>query len=429
MTTPDNPFDPRDHAACDPDRRRFLGLSFAAAAALAGLPGFAQDDDMPWLDHGDSRVKATAEQYRRQPSYDTFLTWTDELIKYGDYPQARQNLKWIDGYREKWGNYERRILDLRRLVTFKDLEMTLVVPGDLHTPPGYTTFQRRLDRAGCRPYFPLACPQNITDVVPNFSVTVENSPEQKARPDAMGNHIVFAMPVAGQDMTIKARWRSRPTRYRLALDRYEDGPLPESVRKYLGVSRGRSLDDQLPVIDPEGPLAQKWASEAKTGSGVETLRNLFAVYNQVTPYNGARPAPGEVSYSEEIIKYGGGSCEQDTMAYCAIARAAGIPARMVRGLALRMSRLDEPNQHTVPEFYLRGLGWIIPDWAEPLWVARWNYAPRYRYQSMGSRDRYAGTFLDGIDGSTIWTETHGEWLDDGESVFFDLSKSSKNEGL
>lgn len=426
MTTPDNPFDPRDHAACDPDRRRFLGLSFAAAAALAGLPGFAQDDDKPWLDHGDSRVKATAEQYRRQPSYNTFLAWTDELIKYGDYPQARQNLKWIDGYREKWGNYERRILDLRRMLTFKDLEMTLVVPGDLHTPPGYTTFNKMLDRAGCRPYFPLACPQNITDVVPNFSVTVENSPEQKAQPDSLGNHIVFAMPVPGQDMTIKARWRSRPTHYRLALDRYEDGPLPASASKYLGVSRGRSIDDDLPFIDPAGPLAQKWANEARTASADETLRNLMDVFHQaMQPAIGATP---QAAHSEEILRDGGVTCGQLAIACCAIARAAGVPARMVRGLSLKMSRQNDPAQHTITEYYVKGLGWIVPELDAPLWQTLWNYAPRFRHENH-NQGFFAGMYLDGIDGSTIWTETRGEWLDDGESVFFDLSKSSKNEGL
>jgi hypothetical protein len=394
-------------------RRETLAAGIAAlASTLVPRVGRAATP-LEKLNLTDAAVKRAQQQYLRDKTVDSFLTWTELLRDWGDYPQVRENLKQLLPYKAQWGRHDGRIVSIWRDVSFKDYQLTFTV-----RPDEIESMLQRHRNDG--PWLVFALPQAITHYVPHARAAVENVAVQEWRTGWLGNKLLYVQPQPGVDPVVKCEWRCNPVHYRLDLPKWDPSPLPEDVKKHLG----RTYRDGTPtsglMIDPEGPICQRLVADLKTDNAPEALHRMFKLHVSMT-WNEA-PAEGDI-HTELLFTKGPGHCAQGTVRSCAMARALGIPARMVRGWSVKVGHakvgewLQGTEQHSWPEFYLHGLGWCALDGGQPMWMARWPYGPRFRHEHDGPDHRLA-MGLDRVRNDTMSKRIVGEWLEDGESKLF-----------
>lgn len=187
-----------------------------------------------------------------------------------------------------------------------------------------------------------------------------------------GTRYVEARQRAGTDLWIVQQVTMRPHSWRSKLSQANAGSLPEAVRKYLGNSdyRGRKG-----AVDPAGPLARSLASQLRGANPTQTVENVFRYITTQVPWKDI-PENGHLT-SEGCLELKKGSCTPRSFAAIAILRAAGIPARAIRGHSAISPTNPHASAHTIPQFYLSGIGWMDADFDRPVWTPRTNFLRMY----------------------------------------------------
>jgi transglutaminase-like putative cysteine protease len=171
----------------------------------------------------------------------------------------------------------------------------------------------------------------------------------KERRDRHENRLLEIHPHPGQTLTIVATVDLWPHDVSAELGKVT-GTVPSELAGYLGASAG---------IDASNRTAQAFVETVRGQTLTERARSVMLHVNRTLKYGVAGSPPGMDSGADCIAR-GGGHCESLSMAVCVYLRAAGIPARMIRGQSAIVGVEGVMKQHTVPEYYLPGIGWR--DW-------------------------------------------------------------------
>lgn len=173
------------------------------------------------------------------------------------------------------------------------------------------------------------------------------------------------------EVFVTAKVTLSPHSWKTHLHKVTDEAFPPELRWYL---RKGEYEGNPKAIDPTGPLAKQLAAELKGASHVETVENVLQYITENTPWEHSPENAGPSS--EACLQAKRGSCTPRTFAATAILRAAGIPARAVRGFGLSTKlgpNTNPPLAHTLLQFYLPGLGWLDADFRPPFWSPRVDY--------------------------------------------------------
>lgn len=218
----------------------------------------------------------------------------------------------------------------------------------------------------------LAIPQQDPVVQKSVEVNLEGLRRWsfKTSEDGM-RYIEAVLTPKDEDVYVTAKVTLSPHSWKPHLHKVTQEPFPPELKRYLGKGE---YDENPEAIDPTGSLAKKLAVELKGNSPVETIENVMKYVAENIPWEHA--PENAVPSSETCLEVKRGSCSPRTFAATAILRAAGIPARAVRGFSLSTKlgpNTSPPLAHTLLQFYLPGLGWIDADFRPPFWSPRVDY--------------------------------------------------------
>ncbi|MGE5606384.1 MAG: transglutaminase-like domain-containing protein [Bacteroidota bacterium] len=132
-------------------------------------------------------------------------------------------------------------------------------------------------------------------------------------------------------------------------------------------------------------LAQKLTSGCNTQ--LEKAKKIFYYINKTLEY---QKTEQDMHSALETLKLGKGVCEDFSLAYIALCRASGIPARLVRGYRFNVSELNSGETdlkkfaHAWVEVKLPAEGWIT---VEPTFTYTLNGIKTVNYDFFGKIDQ------------------------------------------
>jgi len=134
-----------------------------------------------------------------------------------------------------------------------------------------------------------------------------------------------------------------------ALDRAGTFAVPENVQSCLGPFRHGD------PIDPASPLCSRIAGVSKSLTMARTVQNLLDWMHANMKY-----ADTKNRTLDDILAGGEGVCHHQCMAFTALCRAAGIPARVAHGVVLNGEGefTDNAGSHGWASVYIDTLGWV-----------------------------------------------------------------------
>lgn len=142
---------------------------------------------------------------------------------------------------------------------------------------------------------------------------------------------------------LETKVRVQPGSFRPKMRLAAEAP-PADMDKYLGANAH---------MDPQGPLARRIAEGCRRASAQATVDCLNLWFRDHMKW-AVSPGP---STSEELLRRGDGNCMDLARAFTVISRAAGVPAREVRGVWVSPSD-GKVNGHSWAEVHLPGPGWV-----------------------------------------------------------------------
>lgn len=151
---------------------------------------------------------------------------------------------------------------------------------------------------------------------------------------------------------------------------------------------GRSVEGQFVGVDPATPEIQAHAKLLKGANDLETIQRTIQWIETEIPWT---DIPGRLN-STDCFKLRKGSCTPRTLVAIALLRANGIAARAWRGYSGVDGMRRNPSPHTIPQFFVRGVGWVDTDFGLRSWEAPTAYLRMYH--RAGSDYGFLG---DGID--------------------------------
>lgn len=157
-------------------------------------------------------------------------------------------------------------------------------------------------------------------------------------------------------------------------------PLPKEAGSLLG----KSSDKDFLAVDPTTPLVRQLVKPLIGKNDIETAKNIMNWVEKSIPWT----AVDARLNSETTLSTRKGSCTPRSFSAIALFRAAGIPARAWRGYSGVDAKTKHPGAHTIPQFYLRGVGWVDSDfgvtaWQAPTWYLRMYYRASNDYGVLG----------------------------------------------
>ena len=365
-------------------RRKFVRVTGTAAAALAvlGLPrvAHAQQGWKPALLDPTAQLPTLEDLNRAKNAYlqhrsdAGFVEWTEAAVNYGDFETAKALVRRVLPDRANWGEFGGRLDWCYGCVRSREVEVTTTVPAkcwgakvaNIHTP-----------LTGIPP-------------VPKAGTRVLNAASYEWKVDGLGNSYIEAVLKPDEPMQVVSRATVVPWNYRAQVANYVPGDAPEEARTYLGKTYNK---DGTVCIIPDGPAVQAICDrlqlkELSDPDKVERIldwawRNLRSV-----PELKGAPRTSE-TLMEQV---GGENCQDHAIARVALARAVGIPSRMNAGCVI----FDDGKraEHQIAEYYLNGVGWVMPNW--PNWTFCKDWFPRYHYTAYFDEYTCRLDFLDGI---------------------------------
>lgn len=322
---------------------------------------------------------------------------TQVQIAVGDYAGAQQNLRTLDAVRAQWGDAGDTIRDLRSEMSVKEWHFLWPVAPTKYRETG----------------LPLSLPIPWKDdrIQTDATVSVEGAEAWSIKRDDVGNSYAEVFPRRGAGFKMSATVTIRPFSYIPHLGQVRAGEYPQEVRRYLGKSTGLGRNGE-DIFDPWQPAVLEVAQALQDASPVRSAENVMRwCQKNLTFCPPGGPPPGGNDLVG-ILKRRGSHCEGLSSMVVALCRACGIPARFIRGHSAILPVQGSPKQHTIPQFYLNGIGWIEWDHGRPYWVARHTFLRRQHYACAGDPAYLRLSFLDSIDTSntTYQFSLKREWL-------------------
>ena len=213
----------------------------------------------------------------------------------------------------------------------------------------------------------FAPPQNShNQKLIEFKVTGA-SIEQEGK-NAEGSTIMLIKPETGVRLEARAVVEIWPTISTEEAAK-SDGKFPASMDAYLGKSPG---------IDPQDPKVQAFAASLSGKTFRQRVEAVMLHANTSLVYCPPGSPPGW-DKSSDVIARGGGHCEALSMTVCAYLRAAGVPARLIRGHSAVFGKQGVMKQHTIPEYFIPGVGWRDWDHLRVPFLSRDNFVRHGSY--------------------------------------------------
>src|SRR5262249_4807362 len=159
----------------------------------------------------------------------------------------------------------------------------------------------------------------------------------------------YVVPQAGKPFQVSMQISRTPYSYKERLAGRKAGPLPASVRSYLGPSVS---------VNPASPAMQKVARGLKTADPVRTINNILAWLKKNIEYKVSSKFIDKRDFksTDELLQRGHAECMGYTMLLTGLCRACGLPARQVWGIYMKPDGSGF-GSHNWAEVYLSGLGW------------------------------------------------------------------------
>jgi hypothetical protein len=134
-----------------------------------------------------------------------------------------------------------------------------------------------------------------------------------------------------------------------ALDKATTFAVPDEAKSCLGPFRHGD------PIDPTSPLCARVAAFSKSLTMAGTVQNLLDWMHTNMKYADTRNRT-----LDDILAGGEGVCHHQCMAFTALCRAAGIPARVAHGVVLNGEGefADNAGSHGWASVYIDTLGWV-----------------------------------------------------------------------
>lgn len=168
-----------------------------------------------------------------------------------------------------------------------------------------------------------------------------------------GNDIAFVMPNGNRPFTMRSTVLTRTFTYKPQLDAIAGQraakPYPPEVLPFVGPA--------YPSLNPQSPVLRRVVAPLRTSDPLTTVRNILAW--QRKNIRSAKAVP--VANGEDVLRLGFADCTMHSLLLDSLCRAAGIPARHVRG------EVHEPGPiaasgtfggHSWDEVYFTGIGWV-----------------------------------------------------------------------
>lgn len=300
------------------------------------------------------------------PSIWSRIEYIHAARDHGHIEEAVSAAAYLRDDSESWGNLAQRCEEAIESVSSRTYEIRWRVPAP----------KNGQEKRG------IAIPQQDPYVQKSVEVEVEGVKRWSFKTSKDGVRYVEALlSPRDNDVWITAKVTLSPHSWQSHLTQVTSDEAPAEMKHYLG--KGEH-EDQRDAIDPTGPLARQLATQLKGASTLETVENVMTYISENIPWE--HTPENKVPSSEVCLQAKRGSCSPRTFAAVAIMRAAGVPARAVRGYNIH-TKLGPgeppPFAHTIPEFYLTGLGWVDAEFGRPLWVPRTDFL---RMQIRGGRD-------------------------------------------
>ncbi len=373
-------------------RREAIGLTIKAAGSLAGsltllaAMGRAQAGSPRGMPPSALAVEDAANRFRQVRTLDAFMTWTERLREWGDIEQVRVNLKQLEPSRAEWGSHRPRIEALGREVCYQEYRAAWTIPASRLADPMWRDPL----------VISLPIPRQSYEGIPKTDVSIDGVKSWSFKTDAVGNRYIEAVRHPRQDVQLSYTVTLGLANYRKRLQNFMDTPVPAEMSVYLEKTWSQNRRES---IDPGGKRAQEAASSLRLQNMnlLERLETIlkWAKDNVKWLPPGSERAPID---SESALGYGGGHCMHQTCMIAAVARAAGIPTRQVRGNASVVVGSKYPLWHSTPEFYLPGIEWITPYWANE---RHWDtlHGCVWMFHTAGTNDAILGNlqFLEAVE--------------------------------
>jgi hypothetical protein len=202
----------------------------------------------------------------------------------------------------------------------------------------------------------IPIPQQDANVQTSVTCELSGVTKWEYRQTNDGVRYIYAVPIKGQEVIVTAVVRMTPFSWRPFLAQaIKAKPLID--HKLLG----KTTEQDRVSVDPNSMAVNKMAEILIGKTQVETADNIIRWISDNIPWDDVW---GTVT-AEECLRLRKGSCSPRTLAGIALLRHAGIPAHAIRGIS-GIGPNAKGSGHTIPRFYLDGLGWVDCDFKGPL---------------------------------------------------------------
>jgi transglutaminase-like putative cysteine protease len=269
----------------------------------------------------------------------------------------------------------------------------------LLTAVAAATFCLALSTSGATPATPIASRRSSSSF--DFSYVVRVSPP----PGKHDVRVWIPLPSTDEFQTISEVHLEAPAKVRMRTE-MKDGnqfacitvnpsriPSPFEIRLTFHAVRYERRLDLASAIDPPGPFPKDVAAFLQPDKLVPIDGAIASVTREQTqglasPIEKARRIYEYVVQTMRHDREGTGACRDDCTdlhsLFIAMARAAGIPARLDIGFLLPEGQKEGivPGYHSWAEFYVNGIGWI------PVDAAQASQGPNMRDDFFGAIDAH-----------------------------------------
>ncbi len=282
--------------------------------------------------HFDAAFATATENARANPCVASYANMVDASIDYQDFAAARRHLRILDEHKADWGEFANAINLFRDKVITRANEISYEFDA-VRYPQGYA--------AGVVPAF------LPSDHVPYQKVSWEVRNGLKHEIKQAGDIKYLLVTPRGRDpFQVVCQVERHALTYMPLIRKRGGWTIPKSIEPYLGKSSG---------VDPTTDLARSVASKLKRSTLLHTIQSVLDWCKESFTYDPSTDPI--VNDSEAMLKTHRGVCMPTARAAVALHRAAGVPAREVRGFSI----LKEGTQlawHSWHEVYIGGVGWV-----------------------------------------------------------------------
>jgi len=196
-----------------------------------------------------------------------------------------------------------------------------------------------------------------------------------------GNRCVRITPNGINASTLRATVKLTPMSFRPKVKDFGRSDVPADVSGYLKSTGSVVVEDEA---------VQSIVHSLMKPTSTATIESICLWDHLNFKYGGTGPGGGGTA---AVLKRKTGHCEGLTSGVVGLLRAAGIPARFVRGHGAITGTSGVPTMHSWTEFYVPSVGWIQwddqnPPFAVParICIGQFRYSSPYDSPAGGDRE-------------------------------------------